>query len=138
MVDTTTVKEILQQCHEHDVEDRQGTLIRGVTVLKPEMTVIEAGMEEEAEICLLWSDPFVEMARWTREKIVFWEPSFVERWTGQELDVQIPPETASIEAFSGCEALVKLLIPNSATRIGALAFAAAPETSQHPRLCDQH
>ena len=34
VMDTTTVKEILQQCQEGDVQDRQATLIHGVTILE--------------------------------------------------------------------------------------------------------
>ena len=114
VVDTTTVREIMQQSDEDGVvRDREATLIHGVTVLEPDMTVSEAGLEDGAEISLLWSDPFVEMASWTGEEI------------GEDLYVQIPPETTSIEdrAFSGCKVLVKVMIPNSVVSIGSHAFA---------------
>ena len=35
VMETTTVKEILQQCYEGCVQDRQSKLIRGVAVLEP-------------------------------------------------------------------------------------------------------
>ena len=112
MTDTTTVREILQQCQEDGVQDRQATLIQGVKVLEPDMTVSEAGLDDGAQISLLWSNLFVEMARWTGEEI------------GKDLYVRIPPGTTSInfEAFRGCKALVKVVIPDSVTSIGAFAF----------------
>ena len=112
VVDTTTMGEILQQCQEDGVQDRQATLIQGVTVLEPDMTVSEVGLEDGAQISLLWSNLFVEMARWTGEEI------------GKDLYVRIPPGTTSIDpwAFNGCKALVKVVIPNSVTSIGAFAF----------------
>ena len=112
VLDTTTVREIMQQCHEDGVQDREAMLIRGVTPLEPDMTVNEAGLEDGNEITLVWSDPFVEMARWTGEEM------------GQELYVRIPPETTSIDpgAFRHCKALVKVVMPNSVTSIGAGAF----------------
>ena len=112
VMDTTTIKEILQQCHEDDGQDCQATLIRGVTVLEPDMTVSEAGLKDGDEISLLFSDPFVEMASWTGEEM------------DHDLYVRVPPGTISIDpgAFRSCEALVKVVIPNSVTSIGMFAF----------------
>ena len=112
VLDTTTVKEIMQQCHEDGVQDRQATLIRGMTLLEPDMTVSEAGLEDEDGIALVWSEPFVEMARWEGEEM------------GKDLYVRITPGRTSIDeqAFRGCKALVKLEIPNSVTSIGSCAF----------------
>ena len=56
VVDATTVREILQQCHEEDVQDRQANLLRGETLLEPDMTVCEVGLEDGEEISILWSD----------------------------------------------------------------------------------
>ena len=112
VLDTTMVREILQQYYEDDDQDRQATLLRGVTLLEPDMTVSEAGLEDRDEISLLWADPFVEM----------------ERWTGEEMDenlyVRIPPHVTSIAdfAFNMCKAPVKIQISDSVTRIGDLAF----------------
>ena len=110
VMDTTTVKEILQQFHEDEhLQDRQATLLRGVTVLEPDLTVSEAGLEEVDEISLVWSDPFVEM----------------ERWTGLgDGYVRIPPGTRSIDerAFDDCSALVKIVIPESVISIKKAAW----------------
>ena len=65
VVAMTTAREILQQCHQDGIPDHRATLIQGVTVLEPDMTVSEAGLEDGDDISLLWSDPFVEMERWT-------------------------------------------------------------------------
>ena len=113
MMETTTVKEILQQCHEGCVQDRQSKLIRGVAVLEPDVTVIEAGLKDGDEVSLVWFDPFVEMASWTGEEM------------DHDLYVRVPPGTISIDewAFRGCEALVKVVIPNSVTSIDTSAFA---------------
>ena len=111
-MDSTTVREILQQYHADDCEDRQATLLRGVTVLEADLTVSEAGLEDGDEISLVWSDPFVEMERWTGEE------------THQDLYVRIPLGTTSINdgAFRSCKALVKIVIPSSVTSIGVAAF----------------
>ena len=116
VADTTTVKEILQQCHavtEGCIQDRQANLLRGVMFLEPDTTVSEAGLGHGDEISLVWSDPFVEMASWTGEQV------------GKDLYVRIPPGTTGIDpgAFSHCKSLVKVLIPNSVTGIGERAFA---------------
>ena len=68
VLDTTTVREILELFHEGGAQDRKATLIRGMTLLEPDMTVTEAGLEDGEEISLVWSDPFVEMERWTGEE----------------------------------------------------------------------
>ena len=85
VMDSTTVGQILQQCHEVGVEDHQATLVRGVTLLEPDTTVSEASLEEGDELLFIWSDPFVEMASWTGEEM------------GKDLYVRIPPETTSID-----------------------------------------
>ena len=41
VVNTTTVREISQQCQEDGVQDRQANLLRGVTLLELDMTVRE-------------------------------------------------------------------------------------------------
>ena len=112
MVDTTTIREIVQQFHEDDVRDRQATLLRGVTVLEADMTVSETGMEDGDEISLVWSDPFVEMASWTGGEM------------DQQLYVRIPSHITCISggAFYDCTALLKVVIPNSVTSIGERAF----------------
>ena len=112
VMDTTTVREISQQFHEDDGRDREANFLRGATLLEPDMTVNEAGLEDGGVISLVWSDPFIEMVRWTGEEM------------DQDLYVRIPPETTSIEpgAFSNCKALVKIVIPNSVTSIGDRAF----------------
>ena len=85
VLDTTTVREIMQQCHADVLnQDRRASLIRGVTLLEPDLTVSDAGLEDADELSLLWSDPFVEMVRWSGEK------------TNEDLYVQIPPNTIMI------------------------------------------
>ena len=117
-MDTTTVTEILQQCSE-GVEDLQATLLKGVTVLEPDMTVIEAGLADGDEISLVWSDPFVEMARLTGLR-------------APAIYVRIPAHITSIddEAFFRCETLRKVVIPNSVTSIGHVAFAGCSSLTQ--------
>ena len=88
VVDTTKIREVLQQCHVDDVKDRHTKVLRGVTLLKPDMTVSEAGLEDGDEISILRSDPFVEMASWTGEAV------------DQPLYVRIPDQTTCIYAFS--------------------------------------
>ena len=112
VMDTTTVREISLQLEEDDGQYRHATLLRGVTLLEPDMAVSEAGLEDGGVISLVWSDPFVEMARWTGQAM------------DQDLYVRIPPGTTRIydEAFRDCEALVKIVIPNSVTSIGDGAF----------------
>ena len=113
VMNTTTMREILQQCEEGAVQDLQGTLLRGVVQLKPDMTVSEAELEEGDEISLVWSDPFVEIESWTGEKM------------DQDLYVRIPPHITRIKdrAFDGCKSLVKVVIHDSVTSIGANAFS---------------
>ena len=120
VMDTTTVKEILQQCHEDDGQDREANLIRGVTVLEPDMTVSEARLKDGDEVSLVWFDPFVEMACWTGEVM------------DRDLYVRIPPGTISIDpgAFRDCKALVKVVIPNSVTSIDTCAFAGCSSLKQ--------
>ena len=123
VLDTTTVREILQQFEEDDEQDRQGSLLRGVTVLEPDMTVNQAGLEDGEEISLVWSDPFIEMDRWNR-------------WTDEEMDgdlyVRVPSHITQIDygAFSGCKALVKIVIPDSVTSIGNRAFSGCRKLTQ--------
>ena len=114
VVDTMTVKEILQQFQTDDVQDRQATLLRGTTLLKPDMTVTKAGLEDGDELSLVWSEiPFVEMT-WRTGGCM-----------GTDLYVRIPPGTRSISdgAFRNCKDLIKLVIADSVTRIGHGAFA---------------
>ena len=122
VADTTTFREISLelQCHEGGAQDCEASLLRGVTLLEPDMTVSQAGLGDGDDIFLVWSDPFVEMASWTGEKI------------GKDLYVRIPPGTTSIDdrAFQNCKALVKVLIPNSVTSIGNLAFAGCSSLKQ--------
>ena len=103
--DTTSVREILKQCDDAGVQDCQATLLRGVTLLEPDMTVSEAGLEDGADISLVWFDPFVEMSSWTGEEM------------DEDLYVRIPNHITRIDAcaFRGCEALVKVVIPVSVT-----------------------
>ena len=77
------------------------------------MTVNEAGLEDGDELSLVWSDPFVEMARWTQEETM-----------DRDLYVRIPAGSTSIDdwAFNGCTTLAKLMIPDSVTSIGKNAF----------------
>ena len=112
VVDTTTVREILQQCQEDGVQDRKPTLIRGVTLLEPDMTVGEAGLEDGDEISLIWSDLFLEMERWTGEKM------------DRSLYVRTPAEITRIddEAFCNCRTLIKIVINHGVTSIGRRAF----------------
>ena len=44
VVDTTTMREILEQCPEVGVQDCQATSKQGVTVLETDSTVSEAGL----------------------------------------------------------------------------------------------
>ena len=121
VTDRTTVREILRQFDKDDGPDRAASLIRGVTLLEPHMTISEAGLEDRDEV-----------------SIVFYEPTLVEmpRWTGQRMDqdlyVQIPPGTRRIDAFafSDCKALVKVVIPNSVTNIGRQAFDGCSSLTQ--------
>ena len=119
MKDTTTIEEILDQCDGGDVRDRRAGLIRGVTRLEPKMTVSEAGLEEGDAISLVWFDPFVEMAKWTRVQY-------------QDLYVRIPPHITHIDnfAFADCTALVKLVIPESVITIGQKAFDGCSSLTQ--------
>ena len=120
VVDTTTVREILQQFEEDDDQDRQAKLIRGVTLLEPDMTVGEAGLEDGDDISLVWSDPFVEMDRWRGEEM------------DGELYVRVPSHITQIDAdaFSDCKALVKIVIPDSVTSIGNRAFKGCRKLAQ--------
>ena len=120
VMDTTTVREILQQCQEDDDQDRKATLLQGVTLLKPDMSVSEAGLEDGDNISLVWSDLFVEISRWTGSK------------TGNDLYVRIPTQITSIDsrAFCNCKDLIKLVIPNSVTRIGESAFESCSSLTQ--------
>ena len=120
VMDTATVKEILQQCRGDEGQDREANLIRGVTVLEPDMTVSEARLKDGDEVSLVWFDPFVEMACWTGEVM------------DRDLYVRIPPGTISIDAgaFRGCKALVKVVIPNSVTKIHNCAFAGCSSLKQ--------
>ena len=120
VLDTTTVKEILQQCHEDSVQDRQATLLRGVTVLEPDMTVSKAGLEDGADISLVWSDPFIEMASCKGEEV------------NEILYARIPPGITHIDdrAFNNCAALLKVVIPDSVTSIGDHAFAGCSSLTQ--------
>ena len=70
----TTVREILRwipRCHKDDAQDCEVILIRGVTLLKPDMTVREAGLEDGDDISLVWKDPFIEMARCTGQAQIY-------------------------------------------------------------------
>ena len=153
VLDTTTVREILQQFEEDDEQDRQATLLHGVTLLEPDMTVNQAGLKDGDDISLVWSDPFVEMDRWRHEEmdeeLYVLVPSHItqiddEAFSGCKalVKIVIPDSVTSInfEAFADCEALVKIVIPNSVTSIGLRAFQRCqfPDTSENPQLCDQH
>ena len=102
----------MQQFEEDDDQDRQATLLHGMTLLEPDMTVVEAGLEDAEDISILWSDPFVEMAEWTGEKM------------DGDLYVRIPPHVTHIDdlAFYFCIALVKIVIPDAVRSIGEEAF----------------
>ena len=104
VMDTTTVSEILQQCHQAELQDRHATLIRGVTLLKEDMTVKKADLKDGDEISLVWSDPFVELASCTED------PS-------QLLYVRIQGDVRGIDAgaFRNCKALEKVVIHNWVT-----------------------
>ena len=106
------VREILQQCHRDDGQDRQANLLRGVMLLEPDMTVNQAGLEDGDEISLFWSEPFVEMASCRGVTI------------DQALSIRIPRHVTRIDemAFCKCKALIKVFIQNSVTSIGDEAF----------------
>ena len=120
VLETTTVREILQQFDDDSVEDRQATLLHGVTRLEPDMTVSEAALGDGEDLSLVWFDPFVEMERWTGAKME------------QNLYVRIPSHIIFIDewAFAECESLVKVLIPNSVTSIGFRAFGGCSSLTQ--------
>ena len=121
VMDTTTVREILQQFDKDGGPDRAASLIRGVTLLEPHMTMSEAGLEDRDEVSIVFYEPnLVEMPHWTGKDM------------GQKLHVRIPPRTTSIDerAFYDCKALVKVVIPNSVSSIGAFAFACCTSLRQ--------
>ena len=97
MVDTTTVREIMQQCHKDCVQDCQANLLLGVTLLEPDMTVNEAGLEDGEEISLVWSEPFF---KW---------PAACHAFTNccSLAEVEIPSSVNSIEpfAFDACSSM---------------------------------
>ena len=105
VLETTTVWEILQQCHKEVPADRQGTLLRGMRELESDLTVREAALKDEDDISLIWFDPFVEMTSWT-SRTAHLTPLFV----------RIPQNTTRIEdrAFRGCKVLAKVVIPGFA------------------------
>ena len=155
VLDTTTVREILQQFEEDDVQDRQGSLLRGVTLLEPDMTVKEAGLEDGEDISILWSAPCIELTEWTG----------LEMLMGKDLYVRIPNQTTSIVswAFFRWSHMVKLVIPKfcdthwsqclcclqltdtsrnlqffNPNRKCMLLWLQFPDASRNPQLCDQH
>ena len=145
VLDTTTIRQIVQQCDEGSVQDFEGALLRGVTRLEPDMTVSEAGLEDGEEISLIWFDPFddtcVEMAHWTGEAM------------GNNLYVRIPPHVTSIENCDSqlCDqhrksSLSRLLLPDKSKdpKLGdthsafAFQWLQILDTCEHPRLCKYH
>ena len=146
VMDSTTVKEILQQCHEGETEERRATLVHGVTLLKPSMSMKEVGLGDGDELSLMkwkfiaifqtiiWSQCSVDIARWTGEEM------------GSELYICEDParnHKHRTKAFRHCKALAKLVIHGSVNRIGMDAFCGCESLTEveihgNPKLCDHH
>ena len=144
VLDTATVREILQQFEEDEVQDREAKLIRGVTLLEPDMTVNEAGLEDGDELSLVWSPlPLFEMACWRGEEMdqdVCVQIQHHTRFIDDEAfrnctclkKVKFPGTVESIghEAFYGCSSLTQVEFSDCLTYIGEFAFAACPSLTK--------
>ena len=124
VVDTTTFREILLQCQEDDNQDRKATLLQGVTLLEPRMTVSEAGLEDGDDIYLVWPElTYVEIAGCRGMDMYVLHGRRAENMD-QALYVRTPMHVTRIanDAFARCKSLVKIVIRDSVTSIGDGAF----------------